>query len=190
GFEAERDPTRILVQEAESLTDLSAENSHSLRGEKRPAMRGSTCCAIALYPRFETRGRSEARSTSGSRTTTAAPARFMSSASAARGERSRMRPRVYGPRSLILTTTERPLSRFVTFAKEASGSERCAAVAVTVSRISPLAGCLPTRLYQAAFPSCPVPAERPRRQQESGTPLARSAARSEPAAAKGRCRAR
>ena len=56
------------------------------------------------------------------------PARFMSSASAARGERSRMRPRVNGPRSLILTTTERPLSRFVTFAKEDSGSERCAAI--------------------------------------------------------------
>src|SRR5262249_21589467 len=99
----------------------------------------------------------------------ATPARFMSSASAARGERSRMRPRVYGPRSLILTTIERPLSRFVTFANEAIGSERCAAVAVTVSRISPLAVCLPTRLYQAAFPNCLVPAGRPGLQQESRT---------------------
>jgi len=41
----------------------------------------------------------------------------------------------------------------VTFAKEASGSDRCAAVAVTVSRISPLAVRLPTRSYQAAFPN-------------------------------------
>ena len=80
-----------------------------------------------------------------------------------------MRPRVYGPRSLILTTIERPLSRFVTFANEAIGSERCAAVAVTVSRISPLAVCLPTRLYQAAFPNCLVPAGRPGLQQESRT---------------------
>jgi hypothetical protein len=38
--------------------------------------------------------------TKGSTTTAATPARFMSSASAARGDRSRMRPRVYGPRSL------------------------------------------------------------------------------------------
>src|SRR5215467_6319070 len=68
-----------------------------------------------------------------------------------------MRPRVYGPRSLILTTMERPLSRSVTFAHEASGSERCAAVAVTVSRISPLAVCLPTRLYQAALPNRVTP---------------------------------
>ena len=54
--------------------------------------------------------------TKGSTTTAATPTRFISSASAARGERSRMRPRVYGPRSLILTTIERPLSMFVTFA--------------------------------------------------------------------------
>src|SRR5215471_16444024 len=81
----------------------------------------------------------------------------MSSASAARGERSRMRPGVYGPRSLILTTTKRPLLRFVTLAYEANGSERCAAVAVMVSRTSPLAVFLPTRLYQAAFPEREIP---------------------------------
>jgi hypothetical protein len=40
-------------------------------------------------------------------TTAATPARFMSSTSAARGERSMIRPRAYGPRSLILTMTER-----------------------------------------------------------------------------------
>jgi hypothetical protein len=56
-------------------------------------------------------------------------------------------------RALILTMTERPLSRLVTLAYEASGSERCAAVAVTVSRISPLAVRLPTMPYQAAFPN-------------------------------------
>src|SRR5882724_5055762 len=54
--------------------------------------------------------------TTGSTTTAATPTRFISSASAARGERSRMRPRPYGPRSLILTRTARPLPRFVTFA--------------------------------------------------------------------------
>jgi hypothetical protein len=52
----------------------------------------------------------------GSMTTAATPARLMSSMSAARGERSMIHPRVYGPRSLILTMTERLLSRFVTFA--------------------------------------------------------------------------
>jgi hypothetical protein len=77
-------------------------------------------------------------------TTLATPADFMSSTSAARGERSIM------PRSLILTMTEWPLSRSNTLAKEANGSERCAAVAVTVSRVSPLAVLLPTRSYQAA----------------------------------------
>src|SRR5215469_12485958 len=81
-----------------------------------------------------------------------------------------MRPRVYGPRSLILTTTERPLSRSVTFAHEASGSERCAAVAVTVSRISPLAVCLPTRLYQAAFPNRLIPVARRGIQDGFGMP--------------------
>ena len=91
--------------------------------------------------------------TKGSTTTAATPARFMSSALAACGERSRMRPRVYGPRSLILTMTERPLSRFVTFAKDASGSERCAAVAVMVSRTSPLAVGRPTWSYQTALPN-------------------------------------
>src|SRR5215469_1003862 len=91
-----------------------------------------------------------------------------------------MRPRVYGPRSLILTTTERPLSRSVTFAHEASGSERCAAVAVTVSRISPLAVCLPTKLYQAAFPNRVVPVVRHTR-HESGIASCPSATGSKPA---------
>jgi hypothetical protein len=76
-----------------------------------------------------------------------------------------MRPRVYGPRSLILRITERPLSRLVTFAKEASGSQRCAAVGVTASRNSPLAVREPTRLYQAAFPNRRMPRARTRLQQ-------------------------
>src|SRR5215469_7468582 len=112
----------------------------------------------------------DAWSAKGSRATAATPARFISSASAARGERSRMRPRVNGPRSLILTMMERPLSRFVTLAYEGSGSERCAAVAVTVSRISPLVVRLPTKLYQAALPNRVVPVVCSRLQHGSGIP--------------------
>jgi hypothetical protein len=52
----------------------------------------------------------------GSTMTDATPARFMSSTSAARGDKSMINRRVQGPRSLILTITERPLSRFVTLA--------------------------------------------------------------------------
>ena len=82
-----------------------------------------------------------------------------------------MRPRMYGPRSLILTMTERRLSRFVTFAEEASGSQRCAAVAVKVSRLSPLAVGLPTWSYHEAFPNWLDPATRTGPQQGSGALL-------------------
>ena len=80
------------------------------------AMRRSGYCVTAAPDVSDTVTVGAAWLTKGSTATAATPARFMPSASAARGERSRMRPRVYGPRSLILTTTERPLSRFVTFA--------------------------------------------------------------------------
>ena len=39
---------------------------------------------------------------------------------------------------MILTITERPVSRLTTLAQEPSGNERCAAVGVTVSSGSPL----------------------------------------------------
>src|SRR5439155_24005592 len=52
----------------------------------------------------------------GSIETAATPARRILSSSAARGERSMTNRRVHGPRSLILTTTERRLSRWVTLA--------------------------------------------------------------------------
>jgi hypothetical protein len=52
----------------------------------------------------------------GSTATAATPARRIPSSSAARGERSIINRRVQGPRSLILTITERRLSRFVTLA--------------------------------------------------------------------------
>jgi len=52
----------------------------------------------------------------GSTMTDATPARFMPTSSAARSERSMINRRIHGPRSLILTITERPLSRLVTLA--------------------------------------------------------------------------
>src|SRR5271154_1012521 len=86
----------------------------------------------------------------GSTTTAAPPAGSIPRSLAARGDRSMIKRWLYGPRSLILTITERPLSRLVTLAQDPSGSERCAAVGVTVSSGSPLEVRAPTRAYQAA----------------------------------------
>ena len=57
---------------------------------------------------------------------------------AAAGDRSRLRPRTAGPRSLILTWAERPFFRLVTFKLDPSGSVFEAAVRALGSKRSPL----------------------------------------------------
>src|SRR3984893_10435628 len=57
---------------------------------------------------------------------------------AARCERSRLRPRTNGPRSLMRTLTERPFETLVTRTTEPSGSVREAAVSRLGSNRSPL----------------------------------------------------
>ena len=54
-----------------------------------------------------------------------------------------MRPDLKGPRSLMRTTKERPLSKFVTRTKDGMGSVLCAAETPHWSKISPLAVFLP-----------------------------------------------
>src|SRR4051794_28369277 len=95
----------------------------------------------------------------GSTMTWAIPWPIMSIAAAARGDISISSEGLTGPRSLIRTITERPFCRFVTRTSECSGSERCAAVAWTVSSRSPLEVSRPTCWlpYQAARPTCPRP---------------------------------
>src|SRR5262249_36113571 len=58
---------------------------------------------------------------------------------AAAGVRSMTRPRTNGPRSLIRTTTLRPLLLFVTRTRVPNGSVRCAAVKPLGFARSPLA---------------------------------------------------
>lgn len=58
---------------------------------------------------------------------------------AAVGVTSMTRPRTNGPRSLIRTTTERPLRRLVTRTIVPNGSVRCAAVMPLALAVSPLA---------------------------------------------------
>jgi hypothetical protein len=57
---------------------------------------------------------------------------------AAAGDRSRLRPRTAGPRSLILTWVERPFFRLVTLKLDPSGSVFEAAVRALGSKRSPL----------------------------------------------------
>src|SRR5262252_7290601 len=61
------------------------------------------------------------------------------SSCAAAGVTSMTRPRTKGPRSLIRTTTERPLRRLVTRTCVPNGRVRCAAVKPFARAISPLA---------------------------------------------------
>ncbi|KGX68998.1 hypothetical protein Y026_4783 [Burkholderia pseudomallei TSV28] len=58
---------------------------------------------------------------------------------AAAYDRSRIRPRENGPRSLIFTTTDLPFAWFVTRTYDASGSVRCAAVNSFMLKRSPFA---------------------------------------------------
>src|SRR6266513_2186167 len=83
------------------------------------------------------------------------PSCRIESSSAARGERSIESRRLTGPRSLIVTTTERPFFRLVTLTRECIGRLRCAAVGCAVSRRSPVAVSRPTCQlpYQDARPS-------------------------------------
>ena len=61
------------------------------------------------------------------------------SARAPAGVRSIMRPRMKGPRSLIVTTTVFPFLRLVTRTLVPKGNERCAAVSVWLLMRAPLA---------------------------------------------------
>ena len=60
-----------------------------------------------------------------------------------------MTPRVNGPRSLIVTVTDRPFAGLVTVTCDPNGSERCAAVIPAALKDAPLAVLLPEE-YQAA----------------------------------------
>ena len=66
-----------------------------------------------------------------------------------------MRRFTKGPRSLIFTMTERPLSRFVTRTRVPKGKLGCAAVKAFMSNTSPLAVCRPWKRlpYQDAIPT-------------------------------------
>jgi len=66
--------------------------------------------------------------------------------------RSITRPRTYGPRSFILTTTLRPFVLLITNARVPKGSERCAAVSALADKLSPLAVFSPEVPYVDATP--------------------------------------
>jgi len=68
-------------------------------------------------------------------------------------ERSRLRPRTYGPQSLIRTVTDRPFRGFSTLTKDPSGNVLEAAVIRFGSKRSPLAVVRPANSapYQEAF---------------------------------------
>jgi hypothetical protein len=87
--------------------------------------------------------------------------------SAARSERSRLRPRTYGPRSFIRTLIERPLFTFVTLTVEPRGRVRDAAVKFFGSKLSPLLVQLPANLvsYPEAVTTCAFLAGRGRTEQ-------------------------
>ncbi len=87
--------------------------------------------------------------------TRARPSWRMSKALAADADRSMIRPRATGPRSLIRTTTERPVSRLVTRTWVPNGSERWAAVRASATWVSPSAVglLLACGRYQEASPS-------------------------------------
>jgi hypothetical protein len=67
------------------------------------------------------------------RRTFAVPGTIMSMRRAAARERSKMRPRAQGPRSLIFTSTSRWFERFFTRTHVLKGSVRCAAVNFSMS---------------------------------------------------------
>src|ERR1700681_1967473 len=60
------------------------------------------------------------------------------SARAAAGVTSMMRPLTKGPRSLTVTTTDRPLLRLVTRTFDPNGRDRCAAVSAPGFNLTPL----------------------------------------------------
>ena len=62
------------------------------------------------------------------RRTRAVPVPIMPMSAAAALERSIIRLRTNGPRSLILTFVSRPFARFLTFSQVSNGSRLCAAV--------------------------------------------------------------
>src|SRR5580698_11611355 len=67
-----------------------------------------------------------------------------------------IRPRAYGPRSVIFTTTDLLFAWFVTRTHEAKGKVRCAAVSAFMLKRSPLAVLRPwnARPYHEARPCC------------------------------------
>jgi hypothetical protein len=96
--------------------------------QQRP---GGCCSERASKPRRSgatARRTAPAPGTSGSTRTRATPLRTMSSASAAARERSMTRSGLNGPRSLMRTSTLRPLSRLTTRTTVPNGSVRWAAV--------------------------------------------------------------
>src|SRR5262245_704834 len=84
--------------------------------------------------------------------TRAVPEPSMPRTDAAALEMSMIRPPTKGPRSLIRTTTERPLVRFSTSTLVPKGNERCAAVNSLGFIISPLA----VRECSAYEDACPT----------------------------------
>lgn len=73
------------------------------------------------------------------RATRVTPEPVKPSSEAAARDTSITRPRMKGPRSLMRTTTVRPLRRFVTRTLVPNGNERCAAVMAEGLKRSPLA---------------------------------------------------
>src|SRR5487761_1714488 len=84
----------------------------------------------------------------------------MPSVVAALGVRSTTRPRTYGPRSLMRTTTDRPLRRLVTRMRVLNGKLRDAAVSPSARKLSPLAVRKPA--YHEAKPMRSLPLARHR----------------------------
>jgi len=95
-----------------------------------------------------------------------------------------LRPGTNGPRSLILTTTDRPLARFVTRTRLPRGSVVWAAVSAPPSNVSPLAvrRCSNPGPYHEATPTGPEPPGRCARSRRGAQPAAAAAAASASAA--------
>src|SRR6185312_9397632 len=85
--------------------------------------------------------------------TLAVPALIMPMLAAAAFDKSMIRPPINGPRSLIRTTTDRPLDRFSTSTLVPKGNERCAAVSSLGFICSPFAVMFAGSEYQEAWPS-------------------------------------
>jgi hypothetical protein len=119
-------------------SEIAAVQDVSLRATLSPAVSRIPSSDQSADRRAKIRGDLAYRSLTGVISTCATPLFVRPIFCAAAGDRSRLRPRTAGPRSLILTWVERPFFRLVTLKLDPSGSVFEAAVRALGSKRSPL----------------------------------------------------